>query len=212
MSKTTALTVSVLCSLLATTGLAEPQSSLLTAAISTPVSAQQGPAPIIEASIDEPASLAPHSSNSDNIEHQGTLDGDLGQDAGATNHPATIAYIPLAIILFANEQVELSPAQTAAIDRAAARIQRSGGLQKSILVTAHADDNGDDSRNLQLSYTRASNVANYLKKHGIIEHLILTHSFGRSQPRNENWTESGRQHNRRVSITLIQSNSEASSI
>ncbi len=212
MSKTTSLILSALCSLLATASFAEPQSSLLTAAISTPVSAQQDPAPIIEASIDEPVGLPRHSSNIDNIEHQGALEGDLNQDAGATSRPATIAYIHLANIPFANEQVELSAAQTAAIDKAIARIQRSGGLQKSVLVTAHADDNGDDSQNLQFSYTRANNVATYLKKQGIIEHLILTHSFGRSQPRNENWTENGRQYNRRVSITLIQSNSESSSI
>ncbi|MBL1432059.1 MAG: OmpA family protein [Gammaproteobacteria bacterium] len=201
MPKTAAIIVTALFTALATSVFAEPENSLLKAATSTPVSDHQAPAPIIEASIDEPVTLTPNSSNSDDSTHHSEITQHNEHNTG----PATIAFVHLTNIAFADEQVELSPQQTNAIDKAIARIQHNGGSQKSVLVTAHADDSGNDSQNLQLSHARATNVADYLKKQGVIDNVIRTHSFGRSQPRGENWTENGRQLNRRVSITLIKS-------
>ncbi|PCH60580.1 MAG: hypothetical protein COC05_03975 [Gammaproteobacteria bacterium] len=208
MPKTTAIIVSAICSLLTSTAFAIPESSLLNAALNTPVNKHQDPAPIIEASADQPAALA---LNSINVDVSASNKVAYKKDK-STNRPATIAFVLLTNISFDGEQVKLSAKQTDTIDKAIARIQHSSGEQKSILVTAHADDNGDDAQNLQLSHARAISVANYLKKQGIVENVIRTHSFGRSQPRNENWTESGRQFNRRVSITLIQSQTGTPSI
>lgn len=201
MSKTAAIIATVVCTVLATATFAESDNSLLKAAVNTPISNQQAPAPIIEASIDEPIVLTLNSSSINDIVGDNAIyNGDERGDG-----PATIAFVHLTNITFAGEQVELSAKQTHAIDKAITHIQRNSGTQKSVLVTAHADDSGGDNQNRQLSHTRASNVTNYLKEQGIVEHIIRTHSFGRSQPRDENWTESGRQLNRRVSITLIQS-------
>lgn len=207
MHKFAAIINTILCTTLASAVFAEPENSLLNAAVSTPLSDQQEPAPIIEASIDEPVALIPNSSNVED-----TANKKMYRDEDVSNGPATIAFVHLANIAFAGDQVELSVKQTSAIDKAIAHIKRNGGTQKSVLVTAHADDSGDDKQNLQLSHTRATNVADYLKKQGIVEHVIRTHSFGRSQPRDENWTENGRQFNRRVSITLIRSTSDTPSI
>ena len=208
MPKITAVFVSVICSLVATTAFAIPESSLLNAALSTPISDYQDPAPIIEASVDQPVALTLNSSNVD-VSATNSVAYKAEQH---TNGPATISFIHLTNIPFDGEQVELSAEQTEAIDKVIARIQHNNSAQKSILVTAHADDSGDDAQNLQLSHARAISVANYLKKQGIVENVIRTHSFGRSQPRSENWTESGRQFNRRVSITLIQSQTGTPSI
>ncbi|MBL4851553.1 MAG: OmpA family protein [Gammaproteobacteria bacterium] len=201
MSKIVAIIATILCTVLTTATFAKPVNSLLKAAISTPISNQQTSAPIIEASVDEPVAPTLNSSNIRDIAGNNRIYNDDEHGNGS----ATIAFVHLTNIAFAGEQVELSSEQTHAIDKAIARIQHNGGAQKSVLVTAHADDNGDDSQNRQLSHARASSVANYLKEQGIVEHVIRTHSFGRSQPRDENWTESGRQLNRRVSITLINS-------
>lgn len=222
MLKTTTLIASSLIALvsLAPSAFAEPENSLLKAAASTPVSDQQESAPIIEASIDEPATLIPNASASESTNESTSAStrspnsDDLGDDKEMykddhPSEPATIAFVHLTNIAFAGEQIELSAEQTQIIDKAIAHIQRNAGTQKSVLVTAHADDGGDDAQNLQLSHARASNVANYLKKQGVIDNVIRTHSFGRSQPRDENWTESGRQVNRRVSITLIKSTSDS---
>lgn len=209
MPRYTTLVAGTLAALLSITTptFADPDNSLLKAAVSTPVSDLQESAPIIEASVDEPVTLISNSSNSDDASNEKAMYHD-----DHSNGPATIAFVHLTNIAFAGEQIELSDKQTQAIDKAIARIQHNGGTQKSVLVTAHADDSGDDTQNLQLSHARASNVANYLKKQGVVDNVIRTHSFGRSQPRDENWTESGRQLNRRVSITLIKSTSETTNV
>ncbi len=202
MSKTAVIIIAtILCTVLTTATFAKPVNSLLKAAINTPISNQQTSVPIIEASIDEPTVPTLNSSNINNT----VGDNEIHNNDEHRNGPATIAFVHLTNIAFASEQVELSSEQTHAIDKAITHIRRNSDTQKSVLVTAHADDSGNDNQNRQLSHARASNVANYLKEQGIVEHIIRTHSFGRSQPRDENWTESGRQLNRRVSITLIQS-------
>lgn len=176
--------------------------SLLKAALNTPVSDQQEPAPIIEISAKQSSDLILNSSveaiqSSPNVNYMETK---------ANTGASTISYVLLANISFAGEQVELSPTQIADIDQAISQIEPGYDKQLSVLVTAHADDGGDDARNLELSHARAKSVAGYLKQQGVVENVIRTHSFGRSSPRNENWTEQGREFNRRVSITLIQAN------
>ena len=202
------LLIIILCYSMVLPSIAAAEDSLLRAAFSTPVNIEQEPAPIIEASVDEPVLLIPNASNLD----EPAAAGENYKGFNASNSAATINFVHLTNITFAGEQVELSAEQTAAIDKVIAHLTRNQGEPHSVLVTAHADDTGDDAHNLQLSHARASSVADYLKKRGVIERVIRTHSFGRAQPRDESWTENGRQFNRRVSITLIQSNSTEPSI
>lgn len=117
----------------------------------------------------------------------------------------TVEFLTIANILFANEQTTLSESQTAMLDQAITRLKQQTGTQRSILVSAHADDDGDDTHNMQLSHSRANAVANYLSERGVNQQLIRSHSLGRHEPRNENWTDNGRELNRRVTITLIRS-------
>ena len=72
----------------------------------------------------------------------------------------------------------------------------------SILVAGHTDSTGSEQSNQILSENRASNVKNALVGQGVDPNRISTIGFGESAPVADNNTESGRQLNRRVVITI----------
>ena len=77
-------------------------------------------------------------------------------------------------------------------------------FNKTLIEAAgHTDSVGSASYNQQLSYKRASSVANYLLNHGIAAERVLTAGMGESMPIASNSTPAGRQQNRRVELTLI---------
>lgn len=69
-------------------------------------------------------------------------------------------------------------------------------------IAGHTDNVGTDSSNQTLSVNRASSVRAYMSSRGVIPQRILTAGYGESMPIADNSTESGRQENRRVEITL----------
>ena len=72
----------------------------------------------------------------------------------------------------------------------------------SIQVAGHTDSTGSEEFNQTLSEQRASNVKNALVGQGVDPNRISTIGFGESAPVADNSTESGRQLNRRVVITI----------
>ena len=72
----------------------------------------------------------------------------------------------------------------------------------SIQVAGHTDSTGSEEFNQTLSEQRASNVKNALVGQGVDPNRISTIGFGESAPVADNSTESGRQMNRRVVITI----------
>lgn len=72
----------------------------------------------------------------------------------------------------------------------------------SIQVAGHTDSTGSEQLNQTLSEQRASNVKNALVGQGVDPNRISTIGFGESAPVADNSTESGRQMNRRVVITI----------
>jgi outer membrane protein OmpA-like peptidoglycan-associated protein len=72
----------------------------------------------------------------------------------------------------------------------------------SIQVAGHTDSTGSEQSNQVLSENRASNVKNALVGQGVDPNRISTIGFGESAPVADNSTESGRQLNRRVVITI----------
>jgi len=72
----------------------------------------------------------------------------------------------------------------------------------SIQVAGHTDSTGSEQFNQTLSEQRASNVKNALVGQGVDPNRISTIGFGESAPVADNSTESGRQMNRRVVITI----------
>ncbi|MGM0564242.1 MAG: OmpA family protein [Pseudomonadota bacterium] len=72
-----------------------------------------------------------------------------------------------------------------------------------VAVSGHTDSTGSDSYNQVLSRKRADSVAGYLKSQGVIEDRFEVIGFGEARPIADNSTESGREQNRRVEITLL---------
>jgi outer membrane protein OmpA-like peptidoglycan-associated protein len=69
-------------------------------------------------------------------------------------------------------------------------------------LNGHTDLTGDVCKNLILSEKRAKSVQKYLVSKGIDAKRIITKGFGTAQPKDENKTEQGRAHNRRVSFLI----------
>lgn len=72
-----------------------------------------------------------------------------------------------------------------------------------IVVAGHTDSTGSDALNQRLSERRAQSVSTYLKTAGVITDRIEMIGFGETQPVASNDTQSGKELNRRVEITLL---------
>jgi outer membrane protein OmpA-like peptidoglycan-associated protein len=75
--------------------------------------------------------------------------------------------------------------------------------QTIVEVAGHTDSTGADAYNQGLSERRAGTVSQYLQSRGIIAQRMITVGMGESMPVANNGTESGRQVNRRVEITMV---------
>jgi len=75
--------------------------------------------------------------------------------------------------------------------------------QTVVEVAGHTDSTGSDSYNMQLSQRRAQSVASYLAQQGVNSQRMITVGMGESRPVADNSTDSGRQANRRVEITMV---------
>lgn len=72
----------------------------------------------------------------------------------------------------------------------------------NILVDGHTDSTGSDKYNMDLSEDRADAVHDYLTSLGVSRSRLGIRGFGESQPVASNETDSGRQQNRRVEISI----------
>lgn len=74
--------------------------------------------------------------------------------------------------------------------------------QNTVTIAGHTDSKGAASYNQGLSRDRAYAVANYLTANGVPANRINVVAYGESRPVASNDTESGRQQNRRVELTI----------
>ena len=74
-----------------------------------------------------------------------------------------------------------------------------------IEIAGFTDNIGTQTENQKLSLERARSIFNFLHQNGIGEHRMTIKGYGDSQPITENNTEEGRQKNRRIEITIIDS-------
>jgi len=74
--------------------------------------------------------------------------------------------------------------------------------QTAISITGYTDSTGARQHNMDLSQSRAQNVANYIVSQGVGGNRVITRGAGPDQPVASNATEQGRQQNRRVEINL----------
>lgn len=71
-----------------------------------------------------------------------------------------------------------------------------------VSVTGHSDDAGSDSVNLSVSAGRAKAVADALISRGVRPRLVTSEGVGAAEPVASNDSESGREQNRRIEITV----------
>lgn len=71
-----------------------------------------------------------------------------------------------------------------------------------IMVEGHADAQGADDYNLQLSQRRADAVGQQLTSRGVISQRVLNRGHGEAYPIASNDSESGRAQNRRVELIM----------
>ena len=74
--------------------------------------------------------------------------------------------------------------------------------ETTIMIAGHTDSAGNETYNQQLSERRAAAVKNALTGQGVNPARMSTIGYGESKPIADNNTESGRQMNRRVEITI----------
>jgi outer membrane protein OmpA-like peptidoglycan-associated protein len=75
--------------------------------------------------------------------------------------------------------------------------------QTVIEIAGHTDSTGTNEYNQQLSQRRASAVASYLGTRSVLADRIITVGMGEERPIASNDTDTGRQQNRRVELTLV---------
>lgn len=104
-------------------------------------------------------------------------------------------------VLFDVDQDTVKPEGQAAIDQAVATITAAKMDSAALTVTGHTDFDGDAAHNLDLSQRRAEAVAAILRA-ALPSAQITTEGKGETEPIASNETASGKQLNRRVTITF----------
>jgi outer membrane protein OmpA-like peptidoglycan-associated protein len=69
-------------------------------------------------------------------------------------------------------------------------------------VVGHTDNRGTETYNQSLSERRAGSVGQYLGSQGLEQMRLITVGYGESRPIADNDSDTGRQQNRRVELTL----------
>jgi outer membrane protein OmpA-like peptidoglycan-associated protein len=104
-------------------------------------------------------------------------------------------------VTFATNSSDLSPAFFDVLTSVSKVLNE---FDKTVVeVAGHTDSTGSDEYNQALSERRANAVSQYLRTLGVNGQRLLTIGMGESMPVADNSTESGRQANRRVEITMV---------
>ncbi len=112
-------------------------------------------------------------------------------------------------VLFETNKSKLFPgAQVKLNDVVKALTQQDPDSQ--IVVEGHADSQGDDQHNLELSQARAEAVREYMIERGMAADRIVAKGYGETRPIADNGSAEGRANNRRVEI-VVQGSSQAGS-
>lgn len=72
-----------------------------------------------------------------------------------------------------------------------------------LTLSGHTDNQGDATKNMNLSEKRSKAVKAYLVKKGVPEDIVIAEWFGQTVPIADNSTPQGRQKNRRVEMKVI---------
>lgn len=114
--------------------------------------------------------------------------------------------LTLGDVLFETGKADLLSGALQQIDKIAAYLNQA--TDRNVLVEGHTDNVGGDEYNMGLSERRANSVRFALVERGVASNRILAKGYGKTKPVADNSTEVGRQQNRRVEITILNSGVE----
>ncbi len=103
-------------------------------------------------------------------------------------------------ITFLTGKTELTATSKTTLDAVAAILRRNPDVKAE--VRGHTDNEGDATKNLQLSQQRAQAVVAYLVSKGIPAARLTARGLGEAVPIADNSTPEGRAQNRRVEFQL----------
>lgn len=103
-------------------------------------------------------------------------------------------------VTFATNQSSIDPRFNAVLDDVARVLNEYD--RSTIDIIGHADSDGADAYNLDLSRRRASSVAGYLVSRNVLADRLFVDGRGESQPIASNATTEGKAQNRRVEILI----------
>ncbi len=103
-------------------------------------------------------------------------------------------------LLFQTGQALLSPVSYPELNIVAMYLK--GDKKMRIEIYGHTDNQGDETKNKELSKDRAKAVADYLILKGVKPENVSYEGFGSEKPVESNDTEAGRKSNRRVEFIL----------
>lgn len=103
-------------------------------------------------------------------------------------------------VTFASNQASVQPQFFPVIDDVAQVLKQYD--QSLVDVMGHADSDGTDEYNLDLSRRRAISVADMLVRRGVQPGRLVVDGYGEARPIASNATPEGKAQNRRVEITI----------
>lgn len=103
-------------------------------------------------------------------------------------------------IFFENNSAKLKVGSLVQLDELVSLINKYDA--SNLVIEGHADSNGSDAMNLELSQKRTESVKNYLMEKGITGTRVTAIGYGESKPVASNATALGRAKNRRVELKM----------
>ncbi len=103
-------------------------------------------------------------------------------------------------VTFASNQSSINPGFYSVLDDVSGVLNRYD--QSIVDIIGHADSDGADDYNLNLSRQRASSVAQYLVSRNVLADRLYVDGRGESEPVATNATAEGKARNRRVEILI----------
>ena len=104
-------------------------------------------------------------------------------------------------IVFANNSYELNSTSYEELNKLVTYLSENGSFK--VEISAHTDDSGGESYNLQLSNLRANSVLEYLQDNSITRERLVSRGYGEERPLFPNNTDENKAKNRRVEFKIL---------
>ncbi|WP_257461735.1 OmpA family protein [Archangium lipolyticum] len=111
-------------------------------------------------------------------------------------------------VYFATNKDVVLPRSFPLLQQVASVLRANPQLTK-VRIEGHTDNQGDDAFNMDLSQRRSNSVMRILVERGIAAERLEAVGYGETKPVDTNKTAAGRENNRRVEFTILETKEEA---